>query len=145
MVRFFSIALLFLLVACSSVSLELIGDIDDNQHILKSGNLRETLSDKAPKAEYALIIGKDGTAALLSEKSFHQVEIVLEKGNWNSSAPKLPPVCNIKNIDSICIYQPGFSDSEIDSSFSKIISEFQFLGESSKAGHFVRKYKRREN
>ena len=145
MVKFLSIVALLFLISCSSTNLELTGDIDENQFISHSGNLQKILSESAPKAEYALIIGIDGTAVLLTERSFNEVEIQQIKGNWISSVIDLPPVCNIKNIAEICLYQPNFSDSEKLDSFSRIISEFEFLGESSRSDQFVRKYKRKEN
>lgn len=140
MVRYLSFVLLLLLFSCTNPSLDLIGNISAETAISKSDNLQKILQESAPKAEYALIIGKDGTAVLITENSFSHLILQISNGCWNSSAADLPPVCNIKDIAAICIYQPEFTDSI--NSFSSILERFEFLGESSKAGHFVRKYKR---
>ncbi|MEA2096688.1 MAG: hypothetical protein U9P73_08380 [Candidatus Cloacimonadota bacterium] len=139
MVRRFSIVFLVLfLFACSSNNLMLTGNIKVGTKINNQGRLDEILKDIAPSAKYALLIGLDGTAALITSRSFSKIHIQNDKNEWNSKADDLPAVCNIRNLKEICIYS---RTSNKDNRFSDRLNDFEFLGQSSKNGYYVRKYR----
>ena len=139
MVKRISILLiLFSLFACSQNGIQLTGNIKTEIVINNEGKLSEVISDIEPNAEYALLIGIDGTAALISARCFDQILIEKNKKSWKSVTDTLPAVCNIKDLKEICIYsKTSFEDNH----FSDRINDFEFLGESCKNGYYVRKYK----
>ncbi len=100
----------------------------------------EILEDVVPSSKYALLIGSDGTATLITSRSFSKIYIQKDKKGWNSKADNLPAVCNIRNLNEICIYS---RTSSSNNRFSDRLNDFEFLGQSSKNGYYVRKYKER--
>lgn len=139
MVRKISIIFLLLfLFACSSNNLILTGNIQDGTKIRSEGRLDEILNEIAPSAKYALLIGSDGTAALVTFRSFSKIYIHKNNQGWNSKAEELPAFCNIRDLKEICIYT---NTSSADNSFSDRMNDFTFLGQSSKNGYYARKYK----
>lgn len=128
------------LFACSSNNLILTGNIKVGAEISNEGRLNEMLNEIAPSVKYALLIGSDGTAALITSRSFSKIHIQNDKNEWNSKAINLPAVCNIRNLKEICVYS---STSSNNNHFSDRLNDFEFLGQSSKNGYFVRKYKER--
>ena len=139
MVRRVLIVTFFLFIfACSSNNLVLSGNIKSKTVISNEGRLDEILNEIAPSAKYALLIGSDGTAALVTSRSFSMIYIQKDKKGWNSKADNLPPVCNIRNLKEICIYS---RTSNNKNRFSERLNDFVFLGQSSKNGYYVRKYK----
>ena len=139
MVRKVSIIFLLLfLFACSSNNLILTGNIQDGTKIRSEGRLDEILNEIAPSAKYALLIGSDGTAALVTFRSFSKIYIHKNNQGWNSKAEELPAFCNIRDLKEICIYT---NTSSADNSFSDRMNDFTFLGQSSKNGYYARKYK----
>ena len=143
MVRKVSIVFVILfLFACSPNNFILTGNIEAGTRISSEGRLDEILEDIVPSAKYALLIGSDGTASLITSRSFSKIYIQKEKKGWNSKTDDLPAVCNIRNLKEICIY------SRISSSnnrFSDRLNDFEFLGQSSKNGFYARKYKERNS
>ena len=139
MVRRVSIVFLVLfLFACSSNNLIVTGNIVDGAEISDEGRLNEILNEIAPSVKYALLIGSDGTAALITSRSFSKIHIQRDKDGWNSKANNLPAVCNIRNLKEICVY----SRTSIENNhFSDRLNDFEFLGQSSKNGYYARKYK----
>ncbi|HHE37936.1 MAG TPA: hypothetical protein ENL20_05115 [Candidatus Cloacimonetes bacterium] len=142
------LVLLLFLSACESNGIILTGNISAGAKITESGKLAQLLKEKAPFTEYALLIGADGTAALISEISFSEIQLKKDKNSWYSSSELLPPVCNITDIREICIYQPVKRIIDIKTEkngkillFSERIKDFELLGESQKNGYPVRKYK----
>ncbi|MBT4332073.1 MAG: hypothetical protein HOD64_02250 [Candidatus Cloacimonetes bacterium] len=135
------ISILFIVLsffACSPTGIKLTGNIETGVTISDEGAFSNILNELASRAEYALLIGNDGTAALISARSFDQILIEKHKNNWNSKSNVLPAVCNIRNLKEICIYtKTSFENNH----FSDRINEFEFLGESCKNGYYVRKYK----
>jgi len=127
-----------LLIACSTNNLVLTGNIKTKAEISSEGRLDEILNEIALSAKYALLIGSDGTAALVTSRSFSMIYI--QKGDkvWNSKTENLPVVCNIRKLKEICIYT---NTSSADNSFSDRMNDFTFLGQSSKNGYYARKYK----
>ena len=92
------------------------------------------------------MIGSDGTAVFLSRNSFPEITINKENRKWNCSTEILPPVCNIYNLKEICIFKSFFSEkitvqNENLHPFAVRMRDFEFLGESQKNGHTVRKYR----
>ncbi len=143
MVKRISVLLiLFSLFACSQTGIPLTGNIESKDVISSEGKLSEILSNVVPNAEYALLIGFDGTAALISSRSFDQVLIEKQEKSWKTLSDSLPAVCNIKNLKEICIYS---KTSFEDNLFSDRFNDFEFLGESCKNGYYVRKYKERDS
>ena len=130
--------LVLFLFACSPNNLVLTGNIEDGAGISSEGRLDEILEDIAPSAKYALLIGSDGTAALITSRSFSKIYIQKDKKSWNSNTDSLPAVCNIKNLKEICIYSRTSSENN---RFSKRMNDFDFMGQSSKNGYYARKYK----
>ena len=128
--------------SCSQSQITITGNIQENIIITETGNLAEIFESKNISAEYILVIAVDGTAFFISEKSISELEIVKEKGKFQTETTILPPVCNLNNITEICVYVSDFALEEYQTPFSKRISEFELLGENSREGHFVRKYKR---
>jgi hypothetical protein len=120
----------------------LTGNISEVLSVSQEDVLSEILQD----AEYALLVGSDGTAVFLSENSFTKIIINNESGKWNCSTDILPPVCNILNLKEICIFKSFFGkkitiENENLHPFAVRMRDFEFLGESQKNGHTVRKYK----
>ena len=132
--------LLFILshFACSLNNLTVTGNIMDGAEISNEGRLNEILNEIAPSAKYVLLIGSDGTAALITSRSFSKIHIQNDKNEWNSKADILPAVCNIRNLKEICIYS---RTSIKNNHFSDRLNDFEFLGQSSKNGYYARKYK----
>jgi hypothetical protein len=135
------ISILFIVLsffACSPNGMKLTGNIETGVTISDEGSLDDILNKLIPEAEYALLIGTDGTAALISARSFSEIYIHRDKNSWNSKTDTLPAVCNIRNLKEICIYtKTSFENNH----FSDRINEFEFLGETCKNGYYVRKYK----
>ncbi len=139
MVKKVSILLLILfLFACAPNDLILTGNIESGTVISSEGRFDEILKDIVPSTRYALIVGSDGTAALITSRSFSKIYIHKNKNGWNSKTDDLPAVCNIKNIKEICIYSRTSNNH-----FSDRLNDFELLGQSSKNGYYVRKYKER--
>jgi hypothetical protein len=135
------IAILFL-TGCGRSGYLLTGNITEESVVSQRGILSNILED----AEYALLIGSDGTAVFLSENSFPEITIHKESGKWNCSTDILPPVCNIRNLKEICIFKSFFGkkiqvENEDLHPFAVRMRDFEFLGESQKNGHTVRKYR----
>jgi len=126
------------LFACSTNNLILTGNVKEGTIINSNGRFDEILNSIAPSAKYALLIGSDGTAALITSRSFSKIYIQKEKKDWNSKADDLPAVCNIRNLKEICIYSRTSSNNN---RFSDRLNDFKFIGQSSKNGYYVRKYK----
>lgn len=131
---------ILLVAACSQHNLILTGNIDSKTEIRSEGRLDEIIDNIAPSAKYALLIGSDGTAALITSRSFSEVYIQKVEKEWNSKTKKLPAVCNIRNLKEICIYTKTSSNNN---HFSDRMNDFIFLGQSSKNGYYARKYKER--
>ena len=139
MVKIVSILFLVLsLFACIQNNLNITGNIKDRTKISSEGRLDEILEDIVPSAKYALLIGSDGTAALITSRSFSKIYIQKDKKGWNSKVDNLPAVCNIRNLKEICIYS---RTSNSNNRFSDRLNDFEFLGQSSKNGYYARKYK----
>ena len=129
---------ILLLFACAPNDLILTGNIEEGVKINDEGRFDEILTNLAPSANYALLIGSDGTAALITSRSFSKIYIHKDKNGWNSKADNLPAVCNIRNLKEICMYS---RTSKNNNRFSDRLNDFKFLGQSSKNGYYVRKYK----
>ena len=126
------------LFACTQNNLSLSGNIKVRTEISNQGRLDEILNEIAPSVKYALLIGSDGIAALITSRSFSKINIQKDKNGWNSKANDLPAVCNIRNLKEICVY----SRTSIENNhFSDRLNDFEFLGLSSKNGYYARKYK----
>ncbi len=136
--RILFIVFILSLFACKANDLILTGNIEDVVKISNEGGLDDILNNFAPSSKYALLIGSDGTAVLITSQSFSKIYIYKNKIGWNSKADKLPVVCNIKNLKEICIYS---KTSNNVNRFSERLNDFEFLGQSSKNGYYVRKYK----
>jgi len=126
------------LFACSPKNLIVTGNIVDGAEISNEGRLNEILNEITPSVKYALLIGSDGTAALITSRSFSKIHIQRDKDGWNSKADNLPAVCNIRNLKEICVYT---RTSIENNHFSDRLNDFEFLGQSSKNGYFASKYK----
>ena len=130
------------LFACAPNDLIFTGDIESGTVISSEGRFDEILINLAPSAKYALLIGSDGIAALITSRSFSEIYIQKDKNGWNSKTDNLPTVCNIRNLKEICIYSR--TSNEINN-FSERMNDFEFLGQSCKNGYYVRKYKERDS
>ncbi len=139
---FYLLITILLLTGCGRPGYLLTGNISEELIISRSGVLSEILED----AEYALLISSDGTAVFLSENSFLEIAIQKENGKWNCSTEILPPVCNIRDLQEICIFK-SYHDGKITVQnenlhpFAVRMRDFEFLGESQKNGYTVRKYR----
>ena len=138
----FFIITILLLTDCGKTGYLLTGNISEVLPVSQEGILSEMLGD----AEYALLIGSNGTAVFLSRNSFPEITVNKENGKWNCSTDILPPVCNIHNLKEICIFKPFFGEKitiekEKLHPFAARMRDFEFLGEAQKNGHIVRKYK----
>jgi len=134
-----TVSFIILLVACSTNNLVLTGNIKTKSEISNEGRFDEILNEIAPSAKYALLIGSDGTAALVTSRSFSKIYIQKDDNEWNSKSDKLPAFCNIRDLNEICVYSR--TSNEINN-FSERMNDFEFLGQSSKNGHYARKYKK---
>ena len=141
MVKLASIVVIVLIfIACSPSNLILTGNIEANTKITYEGKFDEILDVVAPNAKYALLIGTDGTAVLLTSQSFSNIYIQKNNSVWDSKATNLPAVCNIRNLKEICIYSRIPNNNN---NFADRLNNFEFLGQSSKNGYYIRKYKER--
>ncbi len=127
------------LFACSTNNLILTGNVQERTVIYSNCRLDEILESIAPSAKYALLVGSDGTAALITSRSFSKIYIQRDKNVWNSKTEDLPAVCNIRNLKEICIYSKTSSENN---KFSLRMNDFEFVGQSSKNGFYARKYKK---
>jgi len=138
MVKYLSIAVIIVfLSSCAHDNLIITGNINTGIEITEEGALNELLADLAPHAKYALIVGSDGTAALITSRGFSNVYIKHMKNSWNSISENLPAVSNINAIKEICVYKKYFPKNQ----FAERLNDFEFLGQISKNGYYVRKYK----
>jgi len=128
------------LVACSPGGYRLSGNIDSEFQTKQTGNLKEILAYYELEAEYALLIASDGIAVLISEPSFSLIEIYSESKKINTRSDLLPPVSNLNDLNEIVIYNWNYPLTGSHTPFSLRLLEFNFLGESSRNGHSVRKY-----
>ena len=133
---------ILLLTSCGRPGYLFTGNINETLSVSQEGVLSEILQD----AEYALLIGSDGTAVFLYQNSFPEITINKENGKWNCSTEILPTVCNIRNLKEICIFKSFFGKkikvkNENLHPFAARMRDFEFLGESQKNGHTVRKYR----
>jgi hypothetical protein len=141
--------LIFLLFfGCGKQPLKLTGNLSNADFISQSGNLKEILGEKNLQPENVMLIGKDGVAVYLSEKSFEHIWLENERNQWFSIATGLPEVANIKNLAEICLFMPNspYALQIQEKNFSYKISpyeakysEFQVAGKSSKNGHTAKK------
>ncbi len=141
---------LILVFGCNKSELQISGNVDKNYKIQKSGNLKNILENISKDIEYAFLIGKDGTAAYISEPSFSNIQIQKKGLEWFSYTDSLPDFCNIKNLTEICVYQTKAenslfvlnNDEQIEkiTPFSARVKEFELLGISTKNNHFAKKY-----
>ena len=122
------------LFACAPNDLIFTGDIESGTVISSEGRFDEILINLAPSAKYALLIGSDGIAALITSRSFSEIYIQKDKNGWNSKTDDLPAVCNIRNLKEICIYSR--TSNEINN-FSERMNDFEFLGQSCKNGYYA--------
>ncbi|MDA3813073.1 MAG: hypothetical protein PF570_02345 [Candidatus Cloacimonetes bacterium] len=134
------VSFVLFIFACSPNNLVLSGNIKNKAVINNNGRLDEIINEIAPSVKYALLIGSDGTAALVTSRSFSVIYIQIDKNEWNSKSEKLPAFCNIRDLNEICVYSR--TSNEINN-FSERMNDFEFLGQSSKNGHYARKYKER--
>jgi len=136
--------LLLLLLSCSTPgNYTVTGNIDRDISATSTGTLDKIFEQIGIEVEYALIVASDGTSVLLSERSFPLIEIVKKQGRFSTIAEQLPPVCSLNNIGEIIVYNHSYPMENYLTPFSTRMKEFEFLGESSKDDHFVRKYRRR--
>jgi len=133
-----------LLFSCSETGYQITGNISEQTVSTQSGKLEEILLEKDIKAEYILFIASDGTAFFISEKSIPEINIIRQKDKYNTETSSLPPVCNLNDITEICISNSDFPLENYQTPFSIRMNDFELLGESSKDGYFVRKYKLKE-
>jgi len=153
MVKYYFALLLisFLLISCSSSDLEITGDLSSPNYVSGNTNLVEWISDNGIEAEYALLCGKDGTAAYIHKKAFTSLELVKTGGKWNSETTTLPEVCNIKDLSRISLFTrdpehelfflKATGQIEMITPFEAELNQYELLGKSRKNGHSVRKYK----
>jgi len=140
----------FLIISCSSKGLKFTGNLQYPLLLKRNSNLDTFLEENKINAEYALICGKDGTAAYIFKKSFSEIELFQNKDHWNSIGNELPEVCNIKDLANISlftrdhrnnIYILNNTDQEsVLSPFEAEISQYKLLGKSRKNEHSVKKY-----
>ena len=89
---------LILVFGCNKSELQISGNVDKNYKIQKSGNLKNILENISKDIEYAFLIGKDGTAAYISEPSFSNIQIQKKGLEWFSYTDSLPDFCNMKYV-----------------------------------------------
>lgn len=133
--------LLCVLFACSSGFYEITGNIDTTIKTNRSADLSEIFEENGLQPEYALLIASDGTAVLVSERSFPHLIISRDRRSFQSGSDLLPPVTNLRDLSEICIYSSDFPLQDNQTPFSIRIRDFELLGESSRNGHYVRKYR----
>lgn len=131
------ILLVFSLFAGNLNALVLTGNVDRIAEINNEGNLKELINSMEPNAKYALLIGTDGTAALITSRSFNEIQIKKDNMTWSSTTETLSAVCNIRNLKEICIYSRKTDKNH----FSDRLEDFEFIGQSRKNGYYTRKYK----
>ena len=139
------LTLLSLLLACSPQGgYYFRGNLDLEFRSNLTGNLADILHEQRLDAEYALLITSDGMAVLLTERSFSLLHIEAAGKRFNTGSDLLPPVCNLKDLNEIYLYLPGYPLKDNHTPFSLRMKDFAFLGESGTNGHYVRKYRLKE-
>ena len=151
---------LIILILCSymllaSEALSLSGNLSTGTVLETKGCFAELLADKDIRAEAALFIGSDGTAALVEKSAFELILLHYDDPGWSSVSTSLPPVCNIKDIKEIAIWQRDWDiQLEVENvvnypliytPFTWIMKDYDYLATSARNGYQVEKYKRREN
>ncbi|MDP8220509.1 MAG: hypothetical protein P9X26_04140 [Candidatus Stygibacter frigidus] len=135
-----------------SAPLALIGNISHREEIETKGCFAELLANTDINADAALIIGSDGTAALIEKSAFKLIYLHYDDPGWSSVSTSLPPVCNIKDIKEIAIWQSSWDiQFEVDlegnypriyTPFNWIMQDYNYLATSAKNGYQVEKYKK---
>ncbi len=136
---------LIVLISCSPKKYLISGNIEAPLKSSETGFLDEVLNEQNIRAEYVLLITSDGIAVLLSERSFPLIKIAKEGSRFQTSSSYLPPVSNLNDLIEISIYNSDHPLQNFYTPFSSRMNDFQFLGESSRDGHFVRKYQLKED
>ncbi len=152
--------LLFLIVIIiglhlSAGALKLTGNVSSSSTINQNGCFAQLLSESNIKADAALFIGADGTAALIERSAFDFIYLHNDATGWSSVTTSLPPVCSIKDISEIALWQALWDVTlEIDlngnynrifTPFTWIITDFNYTAASSKNGFHAEKYIRTQN
>jgi len=154
MVRKLIILLLLLNAVWLFSAPKLTGDLSKAEELAEPGNLYELLLDIAPLCDAALLVGDDGTAVLIPAYAFKEVTFTEKNGEWNSTAPSLPPVAKIRNIREICLQQiPAKYAVKIQEAtsistvtpFQFRMNQFNFLGDSAKNDYLLRKFKEKKD
>jgi hypothetical protein len=132
--------LLFVL-CCRAQSYFIAGDLSKPITSRATASLEEVFNEFDLKVEYALIVASDGTAVLLSQRSFSQLQIIKRKSKFHSMSETLAPVTGLYDIAEISVSLINGENNPTQKRFSLRMREFEFLGESSANDYLVRKYK----
>jgi len=135
------LGLILFICSCSNPHIRITGNLAEFSTIDETGNLAEILESNNVTAEYILVVAADGTAFFVSSKSISALQITKKNNEFHTLTTTLPPVCNLNNIKEICVYISDFPREDDHTPFSARIAQFEFLGENSRDGHLVRKYK----
>ena len=141
--------LIMILAACEN-KIRVTGNLDGFKDINEETTLVKYKQENIPDASYSLLIGKDGIAALIFERSFEHVSIIKERSKWNSKTENLPVVTKIKDLYEIAFFKPRTKyglhllEKTVPKNhitpFSARLKEFEYIGKSSKNNHLARKY-----
>ncbi len=144
-----------LLISCTSRGLEFTGNLSQPLLLQTNSNLAEFLTERDIDAEYALLCGKDGTAAYVNKVSFPNIDISRQKGKWNSTALDLPEVVNINNLEKISLFTResiyslniirNTTQIDIVTPFEAETDQYELLGRSIKNGYAASKFKFQRN
>ena len=149
------ILILFSSLILAADPLNLTGNITHGEVILTKGCFAELLADMDIMADAALFIGSDGTAALIENSAFKLIYLHYDDPGWSSVSTSLPPVCNIKDLSEIALWQSPWDimlELDLDNSyphlytpFNWIMKDFNYLATSARNGYQVEKYKKRDD
>ena len=111
MKNYLLLTLLLCLLALAAEPLALTGNVIPGSSINSKGCLEDFFMELDIDADAVLLIGADSTTAYIERSALKMVFLHPSDNSWLAIAPSLPPVCNIKNLSEICVFQSFWQKS----------------------------------
>jgi hypothetical protein len=137
--------LLFCFLTLAAEPLPLTGNVTPGSVIEQKGCLEDFLLELDIDADAVLLIGADSTTAYIERSALKMVYLHPSGDSWLAYAPSLPPVCNIKNLSEVCIFQSFWHktlsiDAKNYTPFSWKLAYLEKSANSEKNGYHAIKY-----
>ena len=139
------LTLLFCFLALAAEPLPITGNVPVGSIIERKGCLEDILIELDIDADAVLLIGADSTTAYIEKSTLKMVFLHPSDDSWLAYSPSLPPVCNIKNLSEVCIFQSFWQnslaiDDKIFTPFSWKLAYLKKNANSEKNGYHAIKY-----